>query len=230
MPIVCNDNNACTIDKCDTVAGCIFTPVVGDDNNACTIDACNSATGVITHTAIVCNDNNACTTEQCVNGGCVTTSTKDCNDNNLCTNDSCNPATGACVNTPKCAAGETCDPAVGTCVLACNGVKTVTIRGGGQKPTGADLQIQPSFTVMNDGCIVDSSVSSVTCTAGTILQVNFRAGYGPNPTSVTWQSKFIPTDTNFMFTCAAGNVYKLVLENKDAVGGQDVDRITINVQ
>jgi hypothetical protein len=230
QPIVCNDGDPCTIDSCDKVLGCIPTPMVCNDGDACTTDTC--VNGVCVFTPIICNDNNACTTEACVNGVCVTTSTKNCDDGNLCTNDSCNPATGACVNAPKCAAGQTCDPAVGQCINACpaGSVKTVTIRGGGQKPSGADLQIETSFTVMNSGCIGASTASTLACTPGTVLQVNFRAGYGPNPTSATWQSNTIPADTNFTFTCTAGNVYKLVLDNKGAVGGKDTDRITVNVQ
>src|ERR1700686_1504275 len=107
---------------CPTV--CTHHCVPGcNDNNPCTIDTYNPATGACVHIPVVCNDNNACTI------------------------DSCNPADGTCVYTSKCAAGETCDPAVGTCYPACpaGSVKYAVVRGGGQKPSGADLQIQTSF-------------------------------------------------------------------------------------
>ena len=36
------------------------------DNNACTVDACNTSTGVVTHTPVYVDDGNACTTDACV--------------------------------------------------------------------------------------------------------------------------------------------------------------------
>ncbi len=232
-PVVCNDNNACTIDKCNTGTGCYAVPVVIDDLDPCTIDACDPATGVITHTAIVCNDNNACTADMCVNGVCVFTPVIVCNDNDACTIDSCNPATGVCEYLPKCAPGEICVD--GICYPACpaGSVQFALIRGGGQKPTGADLQIQTSFTVMNPGgCITSSTDSTVTVSPGTILLFNCKQGVGPNPTSGTWLGKPIPTDTNHLIVCpaATGEVGKLTLDNKLAVGGKDIDRMTISVQ
>ncbi len=187
-----------------------------------------------------CNDNDLCTIDTYDPiKGCVFTPIM-CNDNNTCTTDSCDPAVGICAYSPL-AEGSPCilDSQAGACTAgqcipypACpaGSVKNVVVRGGGQKPSGADLQIQTSFTVMNAGCIVDSSASSITCTAGTILQINFSAGQGPNPTTATLQGNPIPTDTNLTITCTAGEVYKLDLDNRDAAGGKDVDRITITVQ
>ncbi len=196
---------------------------------------------VCTHHCVpACNDNDLCTIDTYDPiRGCVFTPIM-CDDNNTCTTDSCDPAIGVCTYSPL-ADGSLCtlDSQPGSCTAgqcipypACpaGSVKNVVVRGGGQKPSGADLQIQTSFTVMNAGCIVDSSASSVTCTAGTILQINFSAGQGPNPTTATWQNNTIPTDTNLTITCTAGEVYKLDLDNRDAAGGKDVDRITINVQ
>lgn len=127
VPIVCNDNNACTDDTCQN--GCVFTPKAAnfcDDNNACTVDSCNPATGCqhatrdcndnnicTTDTCSTtlgcqyaatnpCNDNNPCTVDRCLNGACDVTQAKDCNDNDACTIDTCNPAVvGGCVHTPR---------------------------------------------------------------------------------------------------------------------------------
>ncbi len=183
-----------------------------NDNNACTTDMCNPATGCV-HTPIVCNDNNACTADTCSPAtGCVNTAIV-CNDNNACTTDTCNPSTG-CVFTPI--PGST---------------KTVTIRGGGQKPSTVDLQIQTNFTVTNDGCISGSTANTVTCTPGTVMAVNVKAGQGPQPSSCTWNGVPLGGDYGLTITCpdVGGEVGKLICDNRDA-GGKDVDRVTISVQ
>ncbi len=234
-PINCDDNNACTIDTCYPATGCVHTPVNGDDRNACTIDYCDPAIGIL-HVPIVCNDNNACTADSCNPAtGCVFTPIV-CNDNNACTADTCDPATG-CVYTPivcddndACTA-DTCDPLTGCqFTLIPGSTKTVTIRGGGQKPSSVDLEIRTTFTVMNDGCISGSTASTVTCTPGTIMLVDFKAGQGP-PTSCTWNGVSLGGDYSLTITCpdVSGEVGKLICDNKDG-GGKDVDRITVTVQ
>ncbi len=232
-PKDCNDNNVCTVDSCDPATGCVHTPVNGDDYDACTIDFCDPAVG-IRHVPIVCDDNNACTTDSCDRAtGCVFTPIV-CNDNNACTADTCDPATG-CVYTPivcddnNACTTDTCDPATGCkFTLIPGSTKTVTIRGGGQKPTTVDLEIQTQFTVMNDGCIVGSTVSSVTVTPGTALLVNVNAGIGPPP-YCTWNG--IPLEWDYRITApdVGGDVGKLICDNK-ANGGKDVDRMTVSVQ
>ncbi|MCK9420524.1 MAG: hypothetical protein M0R70_14225 [Nitrospirae bacterium] len=163
--------------------------------------------------------------------------TANCDDNNACTADSCDPATG-CVHATV-ADGTTCSSngqngvcTAGICEIApCNGVKSVIIRGGGQKPGTVDLQIQTEFTVVGDGCIVDSTPSTVTVSAGTILQFNCKAGIGPHPTAGTWQGAAFTTDSSHTIVCpaASGDVGKLIIDNK-AAGGKDADRMTVTVQ
>src|SRR5579862_5642942 len=136
---VCNDNNACTTDTCNSDhtpasdapnLACVFTAIPPcNDNNACTTDTCNPATGC-TSTPISCNDNNACTTDTCNPAtGCTSTPIPPCNDNNACTTDTCNPATG-CTSTPippcndnNACTNHTCNPATGctsTPIPPCN--------------------------------------------------------------------------------------------------------------
>src|SRR5579862_4808651 len=106
---VCNDNNACTTDTCNsdstsqTLQGaCVFTDIPPcNDNNACTTDTCDAALGCTSTPIPPCNDNNACTNDTCDAAlGCTSTPIAPCNDNNACTNDTCNPATG-CSFTPN---------------------------------------------------------------------------------------------------------------------------------
>jgi len=44
-PGSCDDNNPCTVDTCDLVAGCIYTPTNCDDGNVCTVDTCSPGGG-----------------------------------------------------------------------------------------------------------------------------------------------------------------------------------------
>lgn len=250
-PVTCNDSNACTTDSCDPATGCVYTVINCDDNNACTLDFCGVSTGCY-YTPINCDDGSVCTMDSCnPAAGCVFTLV-DCNDHNLCTDDWCDPATGCnhaeimcnigicnpatgicenlCLQCPPCA---DCDPAVGICGPCCpeGSVKSVTIRGGGQKPTTVDRQIRTQFTVTNDGCIDDWTASSVSCTPGTTLIVNVKAGDGPMPTNCTWNGSAIPSDYHLTIVCpdAGGTVGRLICDNKDG-GGKDSDRITISVK
>ncbi len=260
VPVVCDDNNACTTDKCDPAIGCFAVPVQTDDGDPCTTDSCDPAAGGITHIRLSCDDNNICTTDACVNGVCVYTpivcipidacdtcscdplsgvvhTPIVCNDNNSCTIDGC--INGVCVYTPS-ADGTSCTvgSSSGTCsagictVCPAGSVKSVTIRGGGQKPTGCDLQIQTSFTVVNGGCIVASTNSTITVTPGTVLQFDCQQGGGPQPTGGTWKSAPIQTDTNHLIECpaATGDVGVLKFWNTDNPLGCDTDRMTIKVQ
>lgn len=122
----CADDNPCTDDSCDALAGCLHESndaacfdgslctvsdqcvdglcVPGqaascDDKNPCTDDSCNPAVGCV-HQANdeACSDGNACTTGDHCNGGvCQYAGILDCDDGNLCTTDGCSLVDG-CVN------------------------------------------------------------------------------------------------------------------------------------
>lgn len=121
--LICNDNEICTIDKCNPSIGCVYIPLndtpcddnnlctkndrcvngecVGeerncDDGNICTNDNCSPSIGCYYtyNNGIACDDSNKCTTDdKCTNGKCIGTPIT-CNDNNICTDDSCDPALG----------------------------------------------------------------------------------------------------------------------------------------
>ncbi len=66
-PADCNDNNACTIDSCDTSTGtCVHTAVSCDDGQICTTDTCDPATGQCSHGPANCDDGNPCTNDSCI--------------------------------------------------------------------------------------------------------------------------------------------------------------------
>ncbi|MCH8912877.1 MAG: hypothetical protein IIA33_04845, partial [Planctomycetes bacterium] len=87
----CDDNNLCTNDDCEPVAGCVNIRIDCDDDDACTEDSCDS------------------------DFGCVSTPI-DCNDEDACTEDGCDSDTGCTHQDIECPKGQVCDPASGECV------------------------------------------------------------------------------------------------------------------
>jgi hypothetical protein len=244
-PISVSDGNPCTIDSCNPATGSVYTPKNCSDNDACTADSCDPATGICVHTQVICNDGNACTIDSCDPASGCKTAPVVCNDSNTCTSDSCDPATG-CVYTPlangaACTINNTvgtcqsgvCQPPTSTCPPS--SVKTLTLRGGGSWwDFWYDKQIQTNFSVMNNGCILRnrSTTSKIVVTPGTVLQVNWRVGTGPHPTTGYWKGVKLDTKINKTIVCPSttGDVGHLVLDNYKARGGYDKDDMTVRVQ
>ena len=105
----CDDGDACTTaDACAGVGVCSGTALVCDDQDPCTDDSCDSASGCVHVPAsgAACDDGSACTHgDTCAAGSCVGVTTP-CDDSQGCTADDCNPASG-CVHEPL--DGEACD-------------------------------------------------------------------------------------------------------------------------
>jgi hypothetical protein len=107
---------------------------------------------------------------------------------------------------------------------------TATIRGGGGKPNGADLQLKTLFTVTN-GCLIGYADRSITVSVGSTVDVNIHVGTGPAATSATWNKDPLPTDTPLTIECpTVGEAGKLIITNKAAEGGKDTDRMVIKVE
>ena len=119
----CDDNNACTADKCDTKKGCVSLPVgvsctdgdactIGDackdgtcvkgafktcdDNNTCTADSCDPKSGCTYVNSLAnCTDGDACTVgDGCKQGKCVPGAPQKCDDGNACSDDACDKTKG----------------------------------------------------------------------------------------------------------------------------------------
>lgn len=98
---LCDDNNACTTDFCDSAGQCAHSTMSCSDGNECTTDSCNPATGC-TFTAVapgtLCRtDDNKCTNDVCSTNGQCSHPPLSCDDGNSCTADSCDPVSG-CIN------------------------------------------------------------------------------------------------------------------------------------
>ncbi len=115
----CDDGNSCTLDVCNSGAGCYHLPLqspcctgqvsICDDQNPCTTDDCDPKTSGCSHSnnTVACEDGSQCTSgDACTGGKCAPGKDKVCNDNNPCTNDACSPTAG-CVFSPT--SGASCD-------------------------------------------------------------------------------------------------------------------------
>ena len=96
----CDDADACTVeDTCGGGSCQPGSPRVCEDNNVCTDNSCNTATGcVFTNNTARCDDDNICTVgDTCAHGECAGTP-RNCDDGNPCTTDRCDPER-ECVHT-----------------------------------------------------------------------------------------------------------------------------------
>ena len=119
----CDDQNPCTKDVCDPIAGCVYTPADGlcNDGDECTsVDTCSQGE-CEPGPAVVCNDNNICTDDDCdPDSGCVfVPNDAQCDDLNACTDgDSCELANCVpgpalvCTDDNECTS-DTCDTDTG---------------------------------------------------------------------------------------------------------------------
>lgn len=112
----CSDGNACTLnDACNTtLMKCIGTAVVCNDNNICTDDYCDTADGLCRelNNSATCDDSDPCTIDDtCANGTCSVATDKNCEDGDPCTDNFCDPISGQCrqnVNAADCEDGDPC--------------------------------------------------------------------------------------------------------------------------
>ncbi|MCO4759914.1 MAG: hypothetical protein KC502_00290 [Myxococcales bacterium] len=113
---ICDDGSKCTIQDACKGGKCFTAAKLScDDNNACTVDACGPIAGCV-HGNISeggqCDDGNVCTeSDKCKSGKCAGAK-KDCGDDNPCTVDLCDTKSGKCTavldNNQSCSDGDPC--------------------------------------------------------------------------------------------------------------------------
>ena len=96
---LCSDGSACTQgDTCLAGNQCVGSPVVCEDNNPCTVNGCNPlAAGppcLYIATGGACSDGSACTHDDSCQIGLCGGVTTTCDDANPCTLDQCDPKSG----------------------------------------------------------------------------------------------------------------------------------------
>ena len=118
----CQDGDVCDgTESCDAALGCQEGPTLDcDDGNACTVDSCDGIGGCL-HTPVAdgtsCADGDACTTDDtCQSGTCTGGAPPACDDGLFCNGaEGCDPGTGCTAGT-----APECDDGVGCTVDACD--------------------------------------------------------------------------------------------------------------
>lgn len=110
LPPDCDDNDPCTVDLCNAIAGCSNTAVQCGPGEPCIdgmcYDPCDGDAD--------CDDEDVCTTEACVDGACRG-GPVDCDDGLFCTQDLCDPIAG-CTHPPTCTGDWiVCNEITGAC-------------------------------------------------------------------------------------------------------------------
>jgi len=203
-PIICNDNNACTTDTCNTATGCVYTPIVCNDNNACTDNRCDTTTGCW-YPAIVCTDNNACTTDTCnTTTGCLYTPLSGINDNNVCTTDTCNTATGVISHTAVvCNDNNLCT--TDTCNTTTGCVYTPLAAINDNNPCTTDTCDPATGAITRTQLVCNDNNA---CTADTCDTTTGKCAYTPNDVcAATINNNFTMLDTHNNVVGGTNDIY-----------------------
>ena len=191
----CDDQNPCTDDFCDALAGCqhLSNQVLCSDGNVCTVgdqcqagkcvpgalndcddvepctdDSCHPLDGCQhVANALECEDGNQCTTgDFCAGGTCVAGAAVNCDDGQGCTADSCAPEAG-CQHLPDHAACDDSDVCTtDSCELA-EGCLHVTVADCcGNGIVEAGEACDDGNHLSGDGCSSSCQVEPYNCSAG----------------------------------------------------------------
>ncbi len=202
----CADDNPCTLDLCDPIAGCqhqsLANGVGCDDGDVCNGIAVCASGACVLGAKIDCKDSNPCTADSCDKiKGCVFTFAKgDCNDLDACTSkDTC--VAGSCIGAAlKCDDNNTCTvdscesdkgcsyiPSPGGCDDGNSCTATDSCKNGTCSGTASDCDDKNSCTIDScaptKGCIHNSTVFEGTgcsdnnaCTLGDLCKVGACVG------------------------------------------------------
>jgi slime mold repeat-containing protein len=121
----CDDANACTVDTCNPMTGCVHAPALDGtpcpDADPCDgIELCLAGACAVSGSPLLCGDGNVCTTDSCVAGtGCSFTPVANgtsCADGDVCDGaETCNAGVCSSAGTPlRCNDGNPCT--TDTCV------------------------------------------------------------------------------------------------------------------
>jgi hypothetical protein len=180
-PLGCDDGNACTVDSCSPLTGCVHAPAADGtlcpDNDPCDgAELCLAGACSVSGSPIVCGDNNPCTTDGCVPlTGCsfmpVVNGTA-CADADLCDgSETCSAGVCSASGTPlRCSDGnpctsDSCNPASGACVST--PVADGTLCPDGNKCDGSETCVAGACTGAGAplACHDDNPCTSDTCVA-----------------------------------------------------------------
>jgi hypothetical protein len=168
--VPCDDDDGCTVDGCDPLAGCTHFPGTGQactDGDACTSgDTCQE--GLCVGTVVTCDDGNVCTKDLCdVAAGCVfpPLTGQPCDDDSVCTKDD-HCVAGTCTGTfETCTDGnpctqDVCDPVLGCQHPPADGAPC----NDGNECTENDLCVEGACMGQSAGCDDGNQCTLDSCT------------------------------------------------------------------
>jgi len=123
QPTLCDDNNPCTNDKCQTDGTCLYAPKTCDNSDPCNPQTCNGTNGNCDVIPVLCNDNNVCTNDSCVgtSGAPVCNfATYPCPNSDPCTPGVCNSTVGCLPGVSHCEDNNPCTEDVCIGPSTCN--------------------------------------------------------------------------------------------------------------
>lgn len=170
-PADCDDGVDCTLDDCESEAGCVNVPddAACSDDEPCTTDTCGPAGCEVANNTAQCDDGDLCTAgDACSEGGCAGQPMVCADSGDPCEVAGCVSQTGACVLAPA-ADGTSCDDG-----LVCSVAETCS---GGACIAEAEADCH---CVKDDDCVDDGNacngapecdLASNTCAvkAGTVV-------------------------------------------------------------
>ena len=178
----CNDGSACTTDDVCAGGECVGGSVLEcDDQNVCTDDSCDALAGCVHGVNQAdCDDGNECTSgDHCGGGVCGFSDWVDCDDANQCTADGCAPdlgcihdlVEGECSDGDPCTAGEQCVAGL------CQGGQQVDCDDGNPCTTDScDQSGKCIHTATEAGCSDDNECTvGDHCDAGTCVSSGLAA-------------------------------------------------------
>lgn len=145
------------------------------DDNACTVDSCDSISGECVHIES-CDDGDPCTDDSCVSGDTCSHVQKSCDDGDACTIDMC---VGVCIHTRNTKAG-TCDPITGImtqdvpytnetrCTDGCDDSDDCTV----DTCSSGMCDHVTTFCKVSDGCHIGRCVNGFGCIYSEIMCVD----------------------------------------------------------
>lgn len=173
----CDDGSVCTAGDACKSGACSGIKVDCDDKNSCTVDVCDSKAGCV-HQEFSgpCADGDGCTeADSCKGGSCQAGPAKLCDDGAPCTKDTCNKATGLCANAAAPLDGTVCDADGSACTVGdvcsaglCAAGKNANCDDGNACTTDAcDVKLGCQNPATAGPCNADDSACTVdTCTSG----------------------------------------------------------------
>lgn len=236
-PVVCDDENVCTDDRCDAEVGCVFDP--RPPGSECLVGTSATCVGVSWHAPDACDDGG-----HCVDGG-VEDCLVDVGTGTKCTHRECVPGSGcgivadndgtSCVEGGRsdicldgvryeadtCQGGQCVEAGQTACPVAFCEAPTCSGRGCGSAPIGVDIDITGGWNLLTlasdaTGHIASARIRLELQGAG---EVTVQGAFGPPTTTAPTDGAYcVTTDGKLQLSLRTPGQGELVFAGRLARG------------